>query len=91
MATYSNLRIKYPNRIPSIIEKTDIPINKKKFLIPYEMYILEFLRYILKHSDSSKSVIIFINGQLPKPNSQFYEFINGDFLKISILYNTTFG
>lgn len=91
MATYLELRAKYPDRIPLMIERSDIPLNKKKFLIPYEMYVSEFVRYIYRHTDSSKSIIIFIEGYLPRAHAQFNEYLNGKILKVSLLYNTTFG
>lgn len=91
MATYLELRAKYPDRIPLMIERSDIPLNKKKYLIPYEMYVSEFIRYIYRHTDSSKSVIIFIEGHLPRAHAQFNEYLNDKILKVSLLYNTTFG
>lgn len=93
MNKFNELRCKYPDRIPLIIQKSDIPLNKHKYLIPYDMYVSEFLRYVCKNTDTdhNKSIILFIEEKLPTPNSQFKKYLKNEIIKVSILYNNTFG
>lgn len=91
MNKYHQLRSKYPDRLPLMIEKSDIKINKKKYLIPYEMYVSEFIRYIYRNMEGNESIILFINGVLPKPSQQINEYCNNEIIKVSILIQTTFG
>jgi GABA(A) receptor-associated protein len=63
---------KYPTRIPVIAEKyckTDLPaIEKKKFLVPRDMSVGQFI-YILSarlHLSPGKALFVFVNNTLPQ-------------------------
>ncbi|EOA31686.1 hypothetical protein CARUB_v10014891mg, partial [Capsella rubella] len=63
---------KYPTRIPVIAEKyckTDLPeIEKKKFLVPRDMSVGQFI-YILGarlHLSPGKALFVFVNNTLPQ-------------------------
>ena len=61
---------KYPNRIPIIVEKSDncsLPdISKKKYLVPNDMSMSQFLYVVRKRIElePSKSLFIMINNHL---------------------------
>ena len=61
---------KYPNRIPIIVEKSnncDLPdISKKKYLVPNDMTMSQFLYVVRKRIElePSKSLFIMINNHL---------------------------
>ena len=67
------IKIKYPDRIPIIVEKLseknkDIPdIDKNKYLVPSDLTIGQFQFVIRKRIklDSQKALFIFINNKLP--------------------------
>lgn len=62
--------LKYPNRIPIIVEKSDncsLPdISKKKYLVPNDMSMCQFLYVVRKRIqlEPSKSLFIMINNHL---------------------------
>ena len=62
---------KYPNRIPCILEKIDNNstiglIDKKKFLVPDDLTMSQFIYVIKKRVklDSSEAIFIFCNKQI---------------------------
>lgn len=65
------MRQKYPNRIPVIcekVEKSDIPsIDKKKYLVPAELTVGQFVFVVRKRIKLSpeKAIFIFVNDVLP--------------------------
>ncbi|CAN7001188.1 unnamed protein product [Brassica rapa subsp. trilocularis] len=68
---------KYPTRIPVIAEKyskTDLPaIEKKKFLVPRDMSVGQFI-YILSarlHLSPGKALFVFVNNTLPQTGKRF--------------------
>lgn len=69
-----SIKEKYPDRIPVIVEKqvgSSIPdIDKRKFLIPFDFTIGQFLHIIRKRikMPPEQALFIFINNTLP-PNS----------------------
>ncbi|ESQ44013.1 hypothetical protein EUTSA_v10006314mg [Eutrema salsugineum] len=65
------IREKYPDRVPVIVEKaekSDIPnIDKKKFLVPADLTIGQFVYVIRKRIQLSaeKAIFIFVDNVLP--------------------------
>nr|XP_024376089.1 autophagy-related protein 8d-like isoform X2 [Physcomitrium patens] len=70
------IREKYPDRIPVIVEKaekSDIPdIDKKKYLVPADLTVGQFVYVIRKRIklSSEKAIFIFVKNVLP-PTSMF--------------------
>ncbi|KAI9475705.1 MAG: light chain 3 [Benjaminiella poitrasii] len=93
---------KYPDRIPVICEKilkSDIPtIDKKKYLVPTELTVGQFIYVIRKRIKLSpeKAIFIFVNGILPPVSESmvviFDKYKNEDgFLYIQYSGENTFG
>eukprot|EP00899_Mesostigma_viride_P020013 jgi/Mesvir1/28012/Mv20201-RA.1 len=67
----ARIRDKYPDRIPVIVEKavkSDIPdIDKKKYLVPADLTVGQFVYVIRKRIKLSpeKAIFIFVNNVLP--------------------------
>eukprot|EP00695_Tsukubamonas_globosa_P002312 TRINITY_DN342_c0_g1_i2.p2 TRINITY_DN342_c0_g1~~TRINITY_DN342_c0_g1_i2.p2 ORF type:complete len:125 (-),score=10.42 TRINITY_DN342_c0_g1_i2:86-460(-) len=67
----TRIREKYPDRIPVICEKSeksDIPdIDKKKYLVPADLTVCQFVYVIRKRIKlpSEKAIFLFVNGTLP--------------------------
>eukprot|EP00339_Tiarina_fusa_P000177 CAMPEP_0117042142 /NCGR_PEP_ID=MMETSP0472-20121206/29371_1 /TAXON_ID=693140 ORGANISM="Tiarina fusus, Strain LIS" /NCGR_SAMPLE_ID=MMETSP0472 /ASSEMBLY_ACC=CAM_ASM_000603 /LENGTH=121 /DNA_ID=CAMNT_0004753313 /DNA_START=15 /DNA_END=380 /DNA_ORIENTATION=+ len=65
------MRDKYPDRIPVIVEKatgSDIPdIDKKKYLVPTDLTVGQFVHVIRKRIKLTpeKAIFIFVNNVLP--------------------------
>jgi len=65
------MREKYPDRIPVIVEKatgSDIPdIDKKKYLVPTDLTVGQFVHVIRKRIKLApeKAIFIFVNNVLP--------------------------
>lgn len=95
---------KYNDRIPIICEKAknagkDCPdIDKKKYLVPIDLTVAQFIYVIRKRLklDAEKAMFIFINGQLPTNShiiSDLYH-LNKDpdgFLYVTYALENTFG
>lgn len=70
-AEAARIREKYPDRIPLIVEKaerSDIPnIDKKKFLVPADLTVGQFVYVIRKRSKLSaeKAIFVFVDNILP--------------------------
>lgn len=70
-AEAQRIREKYPDRIPVIVEKaekSDIPdIDKKKYLVPADLTVGQFVYVIRKRIKLSpeKAIFIFVNNVLP--------------------------
>ncbi|KAF1895302.1 hypothetical protein Lal_00043948 [Lupinus albus] len=70
-AEASRIREKYPDRIPVIVEKAernDIPdIDKKKYLVPADLTVGQFVYVVRKRIKLSaeKAIFVFINNTLP--------------------------
>lgn len=74
----TNIRSKYPNRIPIICErspgqKSNIPyIDKNKYLVPKELTVGQFL-YIIRSKmklDSSIAIFLFVGNVLPSSSTE---------------------
>ena len=71
--------VKYPNRIPIIIERDsrskDVPdIDKKKYLVPDDLTMGQFV-YVIRRRlklEQEKAIFIFVNNILP-PTSAFVQ------------------
>eukprot|EP00271_Cylindrocystis_brebissonii_P015526 TRINITY_DN38444_c0_g1_i1.p1 TRINITY_DN38444_c0_g1~~TRINITY_DN38444_c0_g1_i1.p1 ORF type:complete len:118 (+),score=31.02 TRINITY_DN38444_c0_g1_i1:236-589(+) len=70
-AEAARIREKYPDRIPVIVEKaekSDIPdIDKKKYLVPADLTVGQFVYVIRKRIKlaSEKAIFIFVENVLP--------------------------
>ena len=96
------IRAKYPDRIPVICEKddrSDIPdIDKKKYLVPADLTVGQFVYVIRKRIKLSpeKAIFIFINNILP-PTASLMSTIyeeqkdSDGFLYITYSGENTFG
>merc|ERR1719235_838375 len=75
-AEAARIRDKYPDRIPVICEKakgSDIPdIDKKKYLVPADLTVGQFVYVVRKRIKLSaeKAIYIFVNNVLP-PTAAF--------------------
>jgi len=101
-AEAQRIREKYPDRIPVIVEKaekSDISdIDKKKYLVPADLTVGQFVYVIRKRIKLSpeKAIFIFVNNVLPPTAalmSAIYEEHKDDdgFLYISYSGENTFG
>lgn len=77
IAESKKIRLKYPDRIPIIVESKDtqIPkIDKKKFLVPNDITVGQFLYVIRKRIklNPNTSLFIFINNTIPKTSEILY-------------------
>jgi GABA(A) receptor-associated protein len=65
---------KHPDRRPVICEKsknTDLPaIDKKKYLVPYDLSIAQFMYFVRKRMSlkPEESLFLFINGKIMSSN-----------------------
>ncbi|KAL6130686.1 hypothetical protein ACLB2K_069065 [Fragaria x ananassa] len=101
-AEASRIREKYPDRIPVIVEKaerSDIPnIDKKKYLVPADLTVGQFVYVIRKRIKLSaeKAIFIFVDNVLP-PTGAVMSTIYDDkkdgdgFLYVSYSGENTFG
>jgi len=101
-AEAQRIRLKYPDRIPVISEKapsSDIPdIDKKKYLVPADLTVGQFVYVIRKRIKipKEKAVFIFVNNTLPPTAalmSQIYqtEKDQDGFLYVTYSGESTFG
>ncbi|KAI8973329.1 microtubial binding protein [Mycotypha africana] len=101
-AEAERIRQKYPDRIPVIcekVEKSDIPtIDKKKYLVPADLTVGQFVYVIRKRIKLSpeKAIFIFVNEILPPTaalmSSIYEEHKDEDgFLYITYSGENTFG
>jgi len=96
------IKSKYSDRVPVIVEKEKKsgiePIDKKKYLVPVDLTIGQFVYVIRKRVKMTpeKAIFIFVNGVLPPTSalmSQIYkEHANEDgFLYVTYSGESTFG
>lgn len=84
-AEAERIRQKYPDRIPVIcekVEKSDIPtIDKKKYLVPADLTVGQFVYVIRKRIKLSpeKAIFIFVNEILPPTAGKFCCWLVGRF------------
>jgi len=71
----NNIKCKYPDRIPVIVEKqqtSDITvIDKNKFLVPNDLTVGQFVYVIRKRMKMppEKAIFVFVNNQIPLQSS----------------------
>ena len=93
---------KYPDRIPVIVNKSNRSniqdIDKKKYLVPRDMYIGQFTYIIRKNIklNESKALFVTINNNLVPTNITMSEIYKKDHNKDGFLYviyssENTFG
>ena len=95
---------KYPDRVPVICERDsrslDIPeIDRKKYLIPYDLTVANFMYVIRKRLTlpPEKSIYLFVNDTVMPATSQYLRNIYAEhadkdgFLYITYAGETTFG
>ena len=93
----SRILAKYPARLPLIVESKTIKIDKRKFLVPSDLTIGQFV-YVIRKRVKLKpedAIFIFINGTLPATTSlisQVYEEHKDEdnFLYVQISQESTF-
>ncbi|KAF7810088.1 autophagy-related protein 8f [Senna tora] len=101
-AEAARIRDKYPDRIPVIVEKaerSDIPsIDKKKYLVPADLTVGQFVYVIRKRIKLSaeKAIFIFVDNVLPPTGaimSAIYEEKKDEdgFLYVTYSGENTFG
>ncbi|KAG2298033.1 hypothetical protein Bca4012_009229 [Brassica carinata] len=101
-AEASRIRDKYPDRIPVIVEraeKSDVPdIDKKKYLVPADLTVGQFVYVVRKRIKLSpeKAIFIFVKNILPPTaaimSSIYEEHKDEDgFLYMSYSGENTFG
>lgn len=98
----ARIREKYPDRIPVIVEKADKSdihdIDKKKYLVPSDLTVGQFVYVIRKRIKLSpeKAIFIFVNNVLP-PTAALMSAIYDDhkdadgFLYVTYSGENTFG
>jgi GABA(A) receptor-associated protein len=97
-----NVIIKYPDRIPIIVQKhtsTELPdIDKYKYLVPKSMSITQFSFIVRKRVklEPSQAIFITINNKLVSSNKTISELYNDEkdddgFLYIVYTGENTFG
>ena len=99
----SRVLTKYPDRRPIICEKTrqqnDLPnIDKKKYLVPYDLTMGQFIYVIRKrlHLKPEEAIFLFVNNQIAPGSAimgQIYENSKDPdgFLYIQYSKENTFG
>ena len=100
----NNVLLKYPDRIPVICEKSknaskECPdIDKKKYLVPCDLTVGQFVYVIRKRLKlpAEKSIFVFINGFIPPTSALLINIYNNwrdydGFLYITYTFENTFG
>lgn len=96
------IRLKYPERIPVVVEKhpkTSIPdIDKRKFLVPNDISVAQFMWIIRKRIQlpPHQAIFLFVGRVLPQTSAsmgQIYEDHKDEdgFLYIAYSGESTFG
>lgn len=99
----SRIKLKYPDRIPVIVEvsnadKKNIKLDKKKYLVPHDLSIAQFI-YILRKRINLKpeeALFIFFNNKLIASSCLISEIYKNNkhsdnFLYAVISLESTFG
>ena len=91
------LRIKYPDRIPVIVESS-FPIDKKKYLVPTDLSVSQFIYVVRKRIKlpEEDAIFIFFNNTLPSGDTLMSqiekEFVDSDGFVYALVTNEeTFG
>lgn len=97
-----NIKKKYPDRLPIIVEQSKNsnlpPLDKKKYLVPNDLTLGQFMYVIRKRItlEPEKAIFIFIKNSIPATNtliSQLYKEHKDEdgFLYCTINGENTFG
>ena len=96
--SYQEIKSKYPNKTPVIVTKTNLNINKRKYLLDYNMTVGEFLYFIRNRTtnlNSSTGLFLFVyNGlyyQLPIVSDKLSKYEKNDFIKVEIRKENIYG
>lgn len=96
---YKRVKNKYPNRIPVILEGIELPMNKRKYLIPHDITFSEFtwiLRGKKLQLKPEEAIFLFVNNTLI-PSNTLLSSVYGEnkdedgFLYVVITKESTFG
>tara|TARA_B100001093_G_C26602280_1_gene916445 strand:+ start:571 stop:915 length:345 start_codon:yes stop_codon:yes gene_type:complete len=98
----NKILIKYPTRIPIIVERSDNcelnDIKKKKYLVPKDLTLQQFIFIIRKkiQLDPSQALFVMVNNKLSPASLNFGEIYEKDkdndgFLYITYTSENTFG
>ena len=89
---------KYPDRVPIIVERSpdcnNIPqIDKKKYLVPHDLTVGQFIYIIRKRIslEPDKAIFIFVKNNLPAPARDIVEIYKEYKDKDGFLYVTYSG
>ena len=93
------LRVKYPDRVPVIVESKDIDISHKKYLVPSSHNIAQFMAMLRTQAsvDNKEALFLLINNTLVPNNVQFstvyesYKNADDEILYIYLSKENTFG
>ena len=92
------IREKYPGRIPVLIkDKCKLDITKKKYIVPEDITISQFLHFLRKYINKIKpdqALFIFINNKIPTMSSLISDsdYVSNDgFVYIDLSLESTFG
>lgn len=94
----AEIRKKYNGRTPVLIkENSNVEIKKKKFLVPNDITIGQFIHFLRKYINKLKpeeGMFIFINNQIPANNSLISnpDYVDKDgFVYVDLRKENTFG
>lgn len=98
----NRIKEKYPDRIPVIVERADSStiqdIDKKKYLVPNDLTLGQFIYVIRKRIklNPEEALFVFVNNRLPATSelmSQIYKNYKSDcgFLYLEYAGENTFG
>ncbi len=102
-AESERIRSKYPDRIPVICEKADrsqsmADIDKKKYLVPSDLTVGQFMFVIRKRLKlpAEQAIFFFVNGTIPPTAALLSQIYDGHhdedgFLYINYSGENTFG
>tara|TARA_Y100000389_G_scaffold203265_1_gene251133 strand:- start:10852 stop:11214 length:363 start_codon:yes stop_codon:yes gene_type:complete len=98
----TNIRKKYPDRIPVIVEKKEnsniLDLDKTKFLVPYDLTLTQFIYVLRKRMKLAPefAIFVFVNNTIPMHSSlmsSLYEDMKDvdGFLYLTYAGESTFG
>ena len=95
-AESSRMLERFPERVPIIVERGNCSIteiDKKKFLVPKDLSIGQFMHVIRKRIklDSSTAIYLFVNNTLPRSSDLIINEYNNKRDKDGFLYVTYAG
>ena len=97
------IREKHPDKIPIICEKSNVEkvlpqLDKKKYLVPHDLTLGQFIYVIRKRMslNSNQALFVLINGQSPSQNTLISEIYkhnksSDEYLYVTYAAENTFG